>query len=332
MSRASRLSILIAGYGLRGNQWRDELAKHPSFDLVGVVDPSEKARADAASQGLSAWPSLEDALGKGDFQGVLVCSPPSEHRDNATTCLAAGRSVLIEKPLAPSVDDALAITRAAETAGQPALVAQNFWLRPRERAMRTVLSDGVIGRPQLCVITSARPPETAPPSARNDPVGILWDLAVHHFDSLRVRFKALPEVVRARHVSHGANHILQIDLLYDDGLRVAYCHSEGPPLFYYHEWMEGTEAGAAAIDERVRVYSTKSRPKRVKPPRAPAPERTILDGWAAALSGSSEWSDAEENLGTVATVEAACRSIQTSEPVALSDVWSGASASPEGRE
>ena len=76
---------------------------------------------------------------------MLLVSPPSTHRPLAETALAAGRHVISEKPLAPTLEDAAAIVSAARAHGRVAMVAQNYRFRRQPRALAALLRDGSLG-------------------------------------------------------------------------------------------------------------------------------------------------------------------------------------------
>jgi 1,5-anhydro-D-fructose reductase (1,5-anhydro-D-mannitol-forming) len=80
---------------------------------------------------------------------VLILTPVSLHHQVALDALAAGKHVLIEKPFAISVKAGQAIATEAKHRGLVAGVAESVRYAPRTRALRWVLDDGLIGRPQL---------------------------------------------------------------------------------------------------------------------------------------------------------------------------------------
>ncbi len=92
------------------------LARHPGARLTGVVDhdPARAAEA-AAAFGAAAYPDLAALLA--DVDAVVVATPHDTHHAVVMACLARGRHVLVEKPLALSFADAAAMARAAGDAG-----------------------------------------------------------------------------------------------------------------------------------------------------------------------------------------------------------------------
>jgi predicted dehydrogenase len=92
------------------------LASTEGVQLVAVVDSNEaKAREIAASTGATAWTDPQSILGQVDLVSIAV--PTESHRDVATLFVDRGIPVLVEKPLARSVDEADAMIQSASRAG-----------------------------------------------------------------------------------------------------------------------------------------------------------------------------------------------------------------------
>ena len=303
---AQRPRILLIGYGVRGRQWHDNCRRYRRFALAGAVDPDPQARNDAGAGGLAAWASLDEALA-------------ATRVDGAIACLRAGAGVLVEKPLALSVADAGHIATAARETGRPALVGQNFRFLSRERVVRSVLKSGDIGDPVECVIASARPPTAAASHVREIKLAPLWDIGLHHLDALRIRFGSLPERVEAEaNRNEGA---IAVVLDWSGGPRVVYQHSETAPLFHYLELVEGTTGTLTIRDEDVTLWLRRRKPRRVRVSRGPTREHVLLDAFLGALRGEpAPELSAEDNLQTIAVIEAAARSIELGRGVLLSEV------------
>ncbi len=112
--------------------------------LVGIVEPDQKL-FDRYAQRFSLMPSLHyasiaDMVAQAHPQAVLVFTPPSEHRRVVEECAALGLHVLMEKPLAFTYDDALAIGRAAEKGKIHVLVDfETSWYASNTEAYNLVL-------------------------------------------------------------------------------------------------------------------------------------------------------------------------------------------------
>ncbi len=109
----------IVGFGVMGERWLRALREHPEPPLraVGVWDPSPAAAARLAA----AAPGVPMLVGAGAVitacECLYVASPPASHLGLARAALAAGRAVLLEKPLSSDTADAQAFVAAAEAAG-----------------------------------------------------------------------------------------------------------------------------------------------------------------------------------------------------------------------
>lgn len=90
------------------------------IELVAVVDPSASAREEAFKlHGVRPFSSVEELLAADlHLDAASICTPTIFHADAAITLLQAGIDVLIEKPIAPSLDDADRILAAAEANGR----------------------------------------------------------------------------------------------------------------------------------------------------------------------------------------------------------------------
>jgi len=168
------------------------LARVPEIDVVAIADV-DAARAHAVAAEWSvphAYGDAEELLAHAGVDAVAICTPPRAHAVLAVAALEAGKAVLVEKPLALSLDDADRIVDAARAAGTVAAVGFNLRghrLVRRARALvrrgelgavaavRTVFSDPLLARPDL-------------PAWRTSPAdggGGFFDRLVHHFDLWR---------------------------------------------------------------------------------------------------------------------------------------------------
>jgi predicted dehydrogenase len=297
--------VLLVGYGRRGRAWRAAVDRRPASSVAGIVDRDAGARAAAEASGLAAWDSLDAALPVAAADAAVVASPPAVHASHAIACLDRGLGVLVEKPLALSLEDAVAVADAADAVGRPAVAGHNFRHRPIELTIRRALESGAIGKLRFAAVVSARP------AADHDfEHGPLWDLGVHHIDLLRVRFGGPPDVVEARCTSSsGLTYSLHLE--WDGGASADYTLREGGSVYHHAEWLEGSAGALRAVDGKVSLVTTTRRPRRLRVRRAPAPELVLLD---ALLDGKHGAVAAREALGTIATLEAAVRALALDRP------------------
>jgi predicted dehydrogenase len=121
---------------------------------------------------------------------VVLASPPSTHRPLAELSLDAGCHVVVEKPLALTLPDAVAIAAASAQAGRIAMVAQNYRFRRQPRALHDLVTARALGRLLGIRISCHRDLRDAWISRRDwrgkMPYPYLLDMAIHHVDLVRM--------------------------------------------------------------------------------------------------------------------------------------------------
>jgi predicted dehydrogenase len=180
---ALRWGVLGPG-GIAGD-FVDALARHTRQRVVAVGsrDP-ERAAAFAGRHGIpNVHTGYEALVADPQVDVVYIATPHSEHARNALSAIAAGKHVLIEKPVAVTADLARAIFDAAAAAGVFAMEA--MWTRflPQTDVVAQVLEDGALGPLALATADFAGGPALRDPGGRLlDPEqggGALLDLGVY---------------------------------------------------------------------------------------------------------------------------------------------------------
>ena len=116
-------------------------------ELVGVCDVDDERRAAAAACGsCPGFPDLTAMLETVAPDVVHVCTPHHRHADLAAQCLARGVSVLVEKPLAHTLDDGVRLAAAAEDSTAVLGVCFQNRYNDTARRLRDLLDDGGLGR------------------------------------------------------------------------------------------------------------------------------------------------------------------------------------------
>jgi predicted dehydrogenase len=108
--------------------------------FAGVFDPvAERAEAFARRLGGQAYASRKDLLADPAVDAVLILSPNHAHFEDARACLAAGRHVLVEKPVAESAEQLRDLEDAAIAASKVCMPAHNYiYMEPVIRMRRMV--------------------------------------------------------------------------------------------------------------------------------------------------------------------------------------------------
>jgi myo-inositol 2-dehydrogenase / D-chiro-inositol 1-dehydrogenase len=177
------LRIGVVGTGNMGQEHVRRLAGIRGAEVVAVSDVNvEQAKRVAEAAGARAFSDGHELIGSAAVDAVLVASPGPTHEEYTLACIAAGRPVLCEKPLAPTADACLRVV-AAEVAAPRRLVQVGFMRRYDEgfRAMKRTLDSGRIGRALLlhCRHRNA----STPPGFTTDMM--ITDSVVHDIDVTR---------------------------------------------------------------------------------------------------------------------------------------------------
>ncbi|EFE74398.1 Gfo/Idh/MocA family oxidoreductase [Streptomyces filamentosus] len=164
----------LIGLGSMGRHHARVLMALEGVDLVGVVDPMGDKNGWA--QGAPVLRDVEELLDLGIDYAVVAC-PTGLHEEIGLRLADAGVCVLIEKPLADSVEGALRLVHAFESRGLVAGVGHIERCNPALRSLRDRLREGELG--DLYQIVTRR---QGPFPHRIADVGVVKDLATHDID------------------------------------------------------------------------------------------------------------------------------------------------------
>jgi phthalate 4,5-cis-dihydrodiol dehydrogenase len=139
------LRLGVVGLGAAGAAVLPFVERHPDVVLTAGADPDPRARARFARPGATAFATVEELVRASDVDAVYVASPTELHPDHVRHALAAGKHVLVEKPMAPSVAAAEAMVDQARQAGLVLLVGHSQSFETPVRAMRAIVESGVLG-------------------------------------------------------------------------------------------------------------------------------------------------------------------------------------------
>ena len=139
--------VAVAGAGYWGVNHVRAFAAEAGARLVAVAEPDDAARARALSlaPGARGVRSVEELLDAPDVDAIVLATPATLHAAQATRALAAGKHVLVEKPLALTVADAEQVTRAAADARRVLMVGHLMVHHPAVAVLRALLDAGEIG-------------------------------------------------------------------------------------------------------------------------------------------------------------------------------------------
>jgi hypothetical protein len=171
------LRVGVVGVGTMGSNHARVLAGLSGVQFVGVADPDPAQRKLVAQlAGCAAVTDFNELIDLG-AEALTIAAPTHLHHEIALKCIARGVHVLVEKPIAPSVEEGREIMAAARRAGVTLMVGHVERFNPAVQAVKQAIR----GEDILSIsITRVGP---FPPRMSN--VGIVIDLAVHDIDLIR---------------------------------------------------------------------------------------------------------------------------------------------------
>lgn len=174
------LRLGLAGLGSMGRNHLRVISNHPETTLAAISDPDTDALAAAVAQ--TQAQGFDDPLkmiAGAQLDGVVIAAPTTAHLPLALAAIERGLPVLVEKPLAATVEDGLAIVRAARRKNVRVQVGHVERFNPAVLEMGRLLRAGWLST--IYAITSRR---AGPFPARIRDVGVTVDLGTHDVDML----------------------------------------------------------------------------------------------------------------------------------------------------
>ncbi|GAA0994100.1 Gfo/Idh/MocA family oxidoreductase [Subtercola frigoramans] len=322
-----------------GRNWIATLTASPEVELVGLVDLNvELARAVAGELGLSSVTIgtnlVEVARERGANAIVNVTIPAAHHAVN-TQALFAGLPVLCEKPIAPTVAEALSLAAAAEVTGQLLMTSQSRRYYPSiARYKRAIGSLGSVEIARTEFFRSAR----FGGFREEMPSPLLVDMAIHAFDAARYLFGTNPVSVYCQESNpswswYRGDAAATALFEFDGGLRYHYTGSwvsAGLETSWNGQWRVNGAGGTATWDgdEKIEVeylegYAEPSSSSLINEAHSAAGDKPIeiagaLDEFIAALrTGQTPSGDVRSNILSLAMVEAAVHSAEAKQRVEI---------------
>jgi predicted dehydrogenase len=173
----TELRVGVVGAGVMGTNHARVLASVPGIKLIGIVDPLPAHRTRAVELvGCKTFENVEQLIADG-VDAVTVAAPTHLHHEVSLKLISNGIHVLVEKPIASTVQEGRDIVTAARKSGVTLMVGHVERFNPAVAAIKQALK----GEDILSIgITRVGP---FPPRMSN--VGVVIDLAVHDIDLIR---------------------------------------------------------------------------------------------------------------------------------------------------
>jgi len=201
------IKVAIIGVGAMGRNHARVYSEIPGTEIVGVADINMQAAADVSRRyGGRAYADYLRMLDEQKPEALSIVVPTADHHGVALQVIRRGIHLLVEKPLAFTLQEGQEIIKAAESNGVKLMVGHIERFNPAVIALREHLSSGELGR--VFQIDAHR---QGPFPARVRDVGVVIDLAVHDLDIMR--YVTGSEIVRVYAETQRRIHTEREDLL-----------------------------------------------------------------------------------------------------------------------
>jgi predicted dehydrogenase len=247
--------MAVVGLGYWGPNWVRNLHQLDRAErLVACdLDPRQRERIRAAFPSVETTSSLDAVLRDPEIEGVVVATPVSTHYRIAGDALRAGKSVLVEKPLAMSRAQSEELVRMAREADLTLMVGHTFEYSAPVRKISEIISSGELG--EVLYISSVR----ANLGLLQHDVNVAWDLATHDISIALMLIGQLPEAVSCQGRSYYRSDIEDVAMLT--------LHFPGKVLAFIHvSWLDPNKIRRTTIvgSRKMLVYDDTAASEKIR--------------------------------------------------------------------
>ena len=187
--KQNRVKIGLIGCGGMGKNHLQALNLFPEVDITAICDPYQP-NMDLAlgilDRNVALFEDYNECLKKGDFEAVVIATPTFTHKNIILAAIAAGKHILLEKPLAPNVQSCIDILEAQKNSSNILQMGTQSRFSPPLRKIKEMLMNGIVGAPVIAQFNEHRRPfykkvdDWIVDSKKSG--GALVEKNVHHFD------------------------------------------------------------------------------------------------------------------------------------------------------
>ena len=221
--RAQLRGIGVVGLGYWGPNWVRNLHQSQAARRIIACDLDQKRRTHVSQlySDLETTSRFEDLLNDDDVEGIVVATPVGTHYAMAKRALEAGKSVLVEKPMATSNEEANDLVKTAREKNLVLMVGHTFEYSAPVLKMHDIIASGELG--DVFYISSVR----ANLGLFQRDVNVTWDLATHDISIiLNLMGGREPEAVSCQgesHYGHGVEDVAMLTLRFERNV-IAFIH------------------------------------------------------------------------------------------------------------
>ena len=181
------MKICVAGaYGAFGLKHLDALKNIKDVEVTSIMGPTEsKIKALAAERRINHFStSLENCIARNDVDAVILSTPTQLHANQAIACMDAGKHVLIEIPMADSLEDSMRVVKKHRETGLTCMAGQVRRFNPSHQWIKNKINSGELKLQQMDAQTYffRRTNTNAKGQPRSWTDHLLWHHACHTVD------------------------------------------------------------------------------------------------------------------------------------------------------
>lgn len=196
-----KLRLGVAGLGRAFTLMLPTFRAHPRVELVAAADPRPEARARFEREfGGRAHASVDELAADDTVEAIYIATPHQDHAAHTIAGLARGKHVLVEKPMALTLEEANAMVAAARRASRHLVVGHSHSFDAPVRRAREIVASGAVGRVRMITavyftdfLYRPRRPEELDTRAGG---GVIFSQAAHQVDVVRLLAGGLAKTVR----------------------------------------------------------------------------------------------------------------------------------------
>ena len=180
MTSTGRLGVAVIGAGYWGPNLIRNFRSSEDWDLVAVcdLDPERARQVLGARSGVDVTRSVPEVLDRADVDAIAIATPARTHQEIALAALRAGKHVLVEKPLADTVEHGAEMVRLAREQDLVLMADHTYCYTPAVLKIRELVQSGELG--DILFVDSVR----INLGLIQPDVDVFWDLAPHDLSIL----------------------------------------------------------------------------------------------------------------------------------------------------
>lgn len=254
---SERITIAVIGSGYWGPNLVRNIANLAEAALHTICDINPKVLEQNARRypGVKLTADYTDVLRDPEVAGVVLATPAHLHYAMAREALAAGKHIMVEKPLSLRSEEALELIELAQQNDVRLMVGHVFEYNPAVQALRDLVQDGELGRVLYAYSTRVNL------GIVRDDLNAMWNLAPHDFSILNYVLKSAP-------VSISARGFRLLGRKLEDLVFVVMQYPDGSAAHVHVSWLDPNKTRRMTVvgekkmvvyddvssDERIRIY------------------------------------------------------------------------------